>query len=434
MSEEIVIKVEDVRKKFKIYFDKGQSLKERLLFKNRSHYENRWVLNSISFEVKKGEALGLVGENGCGKSTMLKMLTKIMYPDNGKIEIKGRISSLIELGAGFHPDMSGRENIYTNASIFGLSKSEIDKKLNDIINFSELKDFIDNPVRTYSSGMYMRLAFSVAINVDADVILIDEILAVGDINFQRKCFNRLEDLKNSGVTIILVTHDMGTIEKFCSNAVWINEGVVKRSGNSSDVVNEYLRYMNNRIISNAENESNPITETAETSESVREGANEEGTGNTENIVNPKKEYEFNEEYHWGNKEVEITDAYIKNSKGERTTVIISDEPISVVIEYKINKEQDEYIFGAGLCGHERQMYFGTNTQIDGLRLSDIPKKGAVSLRCGKTNYLAGEYILHVSVINKFGADLDFYKYHSKFTVVCDDKAVGFVNLEREWIV
>ena len=174
------IKVEDVHKKFKVYYDKGHTFKEKILFRNRNRYEERWVLNGISFDVKKGEAIGLIGHNGCGKSTLLKLMTKIIYPDKGSISINGRISSLIELGAGFHPDMSGRENIYTNASIFGLTRKEIDSKLDTIIEFSELEEFIDNPVRTYSSGMYTRLAFSVAIHVNAEVLLIDEILAVGD--------------------------------------------------------------------------------------------------------------------------------------------------------------------------------------------------------------------------------------------------------------
>ena len=173
MKPENAIEVNHVTKSFKVYLDKGRTLKEKILFQNRRKYERRTVLDGISFEVKKGEAIGLIGQNGCGKSTTLKLLTRIMYPDSGTIEMAGRVSSLIELGAGFHPDMSGRQNIYINASIFGLNRKEIDARLNDIISFSELEEFIDNPVRTYSSGLYMRLAFSVAINVDADILLID---------------------------------------------------------------------------------------------------------------------------------------------------------------------------------------------------------------------------------------------------------------------
>lgn len=195
MKPENAIEVREVVKKFRVYLDKGSTLKEVALFSKRRRYEEREVLRGISFEVKRGEAIGLIGHNGCGKSTMLKLLTKIMYPDAGTIEMKGRVSSLIELGAGFHPDMSGRQNIYTNASIFGLTRKEIDARLQDIIDFSELGEFIDNPVRTYSSGMYMRLAFSVAINVDADILLIDEILAVGDAAFKQNALTDCVKLK-----------------------------------------------------------------------------------------------------------------------------------------------------------------------------------------------------------------------------------------------
>lgn len=215
MKPNNAIEVTDVTKSFKVYFDKGNTMKEKVLFQKRRRYEERRVLDGICFEVKKGEAIGLIGHNGCGKSTTLKLLTKIMYPDKGKIEMRGRVSSLIELGAGFHPDMSGRENIYINASIFGLSRKEIDARLDDIIEFSELEEYIDNPVRTYSSGMYMRLAFSVAINVNADILLIDEILAVGDVNFQAKCFNRLREIKGKGTTIVIVSHSLEQIEQIC---------------------------------------------------------------------------------------------------------------------------------------------------------------------------------------------------------------------------
>ena len=237
------IEVRDVTKKFKVYFDKGAQLKERLLFRNRNRYEERWVLNGVSFNVKKGEAIGLIGHNGCGKSTTLKLLTRIMYPDSGTIEMQGRVSSLIELGAGFHPDMSGRENIYTNAAIFGLTKKEIDERLDEIIEFSEMAPFLDNPVRTYSSGMYMRLAFSVAINVNADILLIDEILAVGDVNFQAKCFNKLREIKAQGTTIVIVSHSMGQIEQICDRTIWIHDGKIKMEGKPRDVDPAYLDFM-----------------------------------------------------------------------------------------------------------------------------------------------------------------------------------------------
>ena len=243
MQPENAVEVRDLTKKFKVYMDKGSQLKERVLFRKRNRYEDRWVLNGISFNVRKGEAIGLVGHNGCGKSTTLKLLTKIIYPDSGSVEMRGRVSSLIELGAGFHPDMSGRENIYTNASIFGLSKKEIDERVEAIINFSELEEFIDNPVRTYSSGMYMRLAFSVAINVDADILLIDEILAVGDAHFQEKCFEKMQDIKKSGTTIVIVSHSLGQIEEICDRSIWLYEGKIRMEGPPEEVHEKYLEHM-----------------------------------------------------------------------------------------------------------------------------------------------------------------------------------------------
>ncbi len=240
MKQENAIEVDNVVKKFRVYLDKGNTLKEKTLFQRRRKYEERIVLNGICFEVKKGEAVGLIGHNGCGKSTTLKLLTKIMYPDSGNIDMCGRVSSLIELGAGFHPDMSGRENIYINASIFGLTRREIDARIGDILAFSELEQFIDQPVRTYSSGMYMRLAFSVAINVDADILLIDEILAVGDAGFQAKCFQRMEEIKANGTTIVIVSHALGQIEQICDRSLWIHEGRIRMVGNPKEVHLKYL--------------------------------------------------------------------------------------------------------------------------------------------------------------------------------------------------
>ena len=254
LNNENSIEVRNVSKSFKVYFDKGNELKEKMLFWKRNRYENRVVLNDISFAVKKGEAVGLIGRNGCGKSTTLKLLTKIIYPDSGSIEMCGRVSSLLELGAGFHPDMSGRENIYTNAAIFGLTKKEIDERLEDIIEFSELQQFIDNPVRTYSSGMYMRLAFSVAINVNADILLIDEILAVGDANFQAKCFNKLREIKANGTTIIIVSHALGQIEEICDKSIWIKDGQIEQEGDPREVDIAYLDYMNQERLSKDEQE------------------------------------------------------------------------------------------------------------------------------------------------------------------------------------
>ena len=254
-SQDVVIEVINVKKKFKSYQDKASSLKERFIKPSRSKHEDVMVLNGISFQVRRGEAVGLIGKNGCGKSTTLKLLTRILYPNEGQIRINGRVSSLIELGAGFHPDMTGRENIYTNASIFGITKREVDKRMDDIIRFSELEEFIDNPVRTYSSGMYMRLAFAVAINVDAEVLLIDEILAVGDSAFQKKCFEKLKAIKENGTTIVIVSHSMEQMYKICDRLIWIENGTIREQGTPKFVGEAYLAAMEGRRLDRVEYEN-----------------------------------------------------------------------------------------------------------------------------------------------------------------------------------
>ena len=233
--------VDNVSKNFYVYLDRANTVKEKLLFLfTRNRKEKREVLKDINLKIKKGEVVALIGTNGSGKSTLLKLMTKIIYPNKGKIITNGKLTSLLELGAGFHPDFSGRENIYFNASIFGLTKKQIDERMEDIIEFSELKEFIDNPVRTYSSGMYMRLAFSVAINVDADILLIDEILSVGDEHFQNKCFAKMQELKKQGKTMVFVTHSMDSVKKLCSRAIWLCDGRIKMDGKTDDVVNTYI--------------------------------------------------------------------------------------------------------------------------------------------------------------------------------------------------
>lgn len=240
-NQEDVIIVKGVYKKFSVYMDKANSLKERLLFWKRNRKEEREVLKDINLTIKKGEAVALIGVNGGGKSTLLKLMTKIIYPNKGSIETRGKLTSLLELGAGFHPDFSGRENIYFNASIFGLTRKQIDERIEKIIEFSELNSYIDNPVRTYSSGMYMRLAFSVAINVDADILLVDEILSVGDQHFQEKCLNKMSELKAEGKTMVFVTHSLGSARKLCDRAIWIHHGNVKLDGETNKVIDEYIK-------------------------------------------------------------------------------------------------------------------------------------------------------------------------------------------------
>ena len=240
-NNDIAIEVKNVYKTFKLYQDKHYTLKEKIVFWKNKNIDYHEVLKNINLNIKKGENVALIGTNGSGKSTLLKLMTKIIYPTKGEIKTYGKLTSLLELGAGFHQDFTGRENIYFNASIFGLTAKEIDNRVLDIIEFSELGEFIDSPVRTYSSGMYMRLAFSVAINVDAEILLIDEILAVGDQRFQEKCFNKLTELKNSGKTIVIVSHSLDAIRKLCDRGIWIYDGEVRMDDEINKVVDEYLK-------------------------------------------------------------------------------------------------------------------------------------------------------------------------------------------------
>ena len=235
----IAICMKNMSKDFIIYGDKANTLKDRIIRFNKNNKEIRNVLKNINIDIKKGETVALIGVNGSGKSTLLKLITRIIYPTSGAIKVNGKVSSLLELGAGFHPDFSGRENIYFNASIFGLTKKEIDDRLDSIIEFSELEEFIDTPIRTYSSGMYMRLAFSVAINVDADIILIDEILAVGDQHFQEKCMDKMLELKKNGKTIVFVSHSAGAVKFLCDRAIWLKDGEIEMDDKTEDVLKEY---------------------------------------------------------------------------------------------------------------------------------------------------------------------------------------------------
>ena len=432
-EKEVVISVKNVSKTFKVYFDKGTSLKEKAIFWKRNKHEIRHILNDVSFDIHKGETVGLIGRNGCGKSTMLKMLTGIYWPNGGELDIKGRVSSLIELGAGFHPDMSGRDNIYTNASIFGLSKKEIDERLDDIITFSELEEFIDNPVRTYSSGMYMRLAFSVAINVDADVLLIDEILAVGDANFQAKCFAKLRDLKAKGITIVIVTHDSSVIQSFCDRAIWIEDGIIQFDGNSTTAIDKYLEYMSNekRIRMLDEEDKAHLKAMKEKSINTKliiEGEKlKDETGDTRITLNQANN-------RFGLFNAEITRAYMLNDEGKESWIHTTNKPCQIVIEYKINRESKYgFVFGMGFSTRDGHLIYGTNTQLDGLKINcDIGESGTIKFKINSLPLLNGEYSVNVSIVDENGTPLDFYREYNVLRVVSNIKSPGTTLISHEW--
>lgn len=405
-NREVVIDVSHVTKTFKVYLDKGNTLKERMIFSNRRKYEVRHVLNDISFQVHRGEAVGLIGHNGCGKSTTLKLLTRIMYPDSGSITMRGRVSSLIELGAGFHPDMSGRENIYINASIFGLTKKEIDDRLDDIIAFSELEEFIDNPVRTYSSGMYMRLAFSVAINVDADILLIDEILAVGDANFQAKCFNKMREIKAQGTTIVLVSHSMGQVEQLCDRSIWINDGKIVQQGNPKEVDLAYLERMNQEHRARVEQEAHDDEKAAPSS---REEKNR-----------------------YGNFNARISSVRFVDDDDKPINVMDSGDSCTLKVAYHVEQSVEDAVFGIGIFRNDGLNCYGTNTRLSKMKRFSLEKDGAFSFRIENLNLAAAQYWLDIAIESGEGIPVDYYKEAVRFEVVSGYADAGVVKFGHEW--
>lgn len=399
------IEVHDLVKNFRVYYDKGHTLKEMTLFSKRRRYEERKVLNGISFSVKKGEAIGLIGHNGCGKSTTLKLLTRIMYPDSGTIEMRGRVSSLIELGAGFHPDMSGRENIYINASIFGLTKKEIDDRLQTIIDFSELEEFIDNPVRTYSSGMYMRLAFAVAINVDADILLIDEILAVGDAGFQAKCFNKLKQIKADGTTIVIVSHNLGQIEEICERSLWIHAGNIQAEGDPKKVHPLYLEYMGQKRQNIAAKEQAAQAE----DEKSKSGGERPGNG----LIRVEK-------------------VSLENLKGEEQQVFQTGESIVVKIPYSVKEQVENFKFTVTISRNDGVVCYSTSNKTERMEKWIWKNDGKLSITFLELMLVQGKYQINLAIESEEGFPIDIYDKAVEFEMFSDIKDKGICRLAHKW--
>lgn len=393
MEQGNAIEVKNISKSFKLYYDKSNTLKDKVLFKNRSHYEERVILQDLSFSVKKGEAVGLIGHNGCGKSTTLKLLTRIIYPNQGDIQIEGRVSSLLELGAGFHPDMTGRENIYINASIFGLNKKEIDARIEEIIKFSELEEFIDNPVRTYSSGMYMRLAFSVAINVNADILLIDEILAVGDSNFQLKCAKKMQELKQAGITIVIVSHSMGQIEELCDRCIWLDKGKIVAEGAPQYVHKLYLEFM--------------------------------GQARTERS---EKERQLAEEAK--NLELSIPKIECKNNKGESRVAFEIGEDINVTLHYKIKNTRSVSVQFT-VFRSDYMMCYDSRTDVQKQKVL-LKGEGSMQLQLKSVQLLLGHYMIDFAFYTEEGHLINSFERICQFDVYNETTEKGMFRMEHEW--
>lgn len=411
-NPENAIEVKNVRKKFRIFYDRSNDLKDRILFRNRNHYEDRWVLNGISFSVKKGEAIGLVGHNGCGKSTTLKLLTRILYPDEGSIAMQGRVSSLIELGAGFHPDMTGRENIYTNASIFGLTRKEIEKRIAEIIEFSELEEFIDNPVRTYSSGMYMRLAFSVAIHVDAKILLIDEILAVGDANFQKKCFDKLREIKSHGTTIVIVSHALGQIEQICETSYWIEDGLIRESGIPKVVHDHYLKHMEDKRTEHLEKQHTENPEKSELPAFCEKTAIRMGT-----------------------QQVVFTNAELRDQDNQKQYIFDTEQEIRIFLQYHAENAENLKLkgnFGYGIFREDGLHCYGTNIVIETGNYIPIQEHGELEITF-RNSLLPAKYYLDIAVHSHDGVIYDDIRQVLSFVVSSAKQDIGVCRLPTEFL-
>lgn len=421
---ESVIKIENVTKKFKLYSDRPLSIKENIVRGMKNTYKEFYALNDVSFEVKKGSTIGLIGKNGSGKSTLLKMINRTMFPDKGKITINGKIASLIELGAGFHPELSGRENIYNNATIFGFSKEEIDKRLPEIIEFSELEEFIDNTLRTYSSGMYARLAFSVAIHVDADILLVDEILGVGDINFQSKCANKIYEMKRNGTTIILVTHDMSTIDRLCDYAVWLDHGKKIAEGSPKEIQNAYLKYM-------AE-EQEERQKLEETKEKMKE---EEKDTEVEKEDVRKKITHLGE--HFGNGNVIFTSCKLLDEKGVDRRSFNTGQKIKLQTEYlcQVDPKNLQVNIGFEISNTQGIYIYGTNTSREGYKKIKLQKKGIIEVELENLKLLPGDYNIGIAIADlEEKASYDHYRSIAQFKIYSNIHDVGLVRLGHKFII
>lgn len=427
-NEEYAIEVDHISKSFKIFYDKGHTIKDQVVSSKRRKYEKREVLKDISFKLKRGEAVGLIGHNGCGKSTTLKLLTRIMYPDSGTITMRGRVSSLIELGAGFHPDMSGRENIYINASIFGLNKKEIDRRLDDIIAFSELEEFIDNPVRTYSSGMYMRLAFAVAINVDADILLIDEILAVGDVAFQAKCFNRLREIKKAGTTIVIVSHSLSQIEQICDRSIWIHEGVIREEGAPRIVDPKYMAYMSQKEERKKKKAEEKVQEAKQETEEVKKEQEAESQAETE------KEEASKDAKRWGSREAYMEKVTVLDMNGKECQTYQNDQPFQIRIDYKAEKKLDDVVFGIAIYRSDQVYIYGTNTLIDYSSSNTLEGEGHIDLRIERMPVNAGDYTIDLAFHRPDGFNYDFWREACSVKIQNVKNEVGVISLPHKWDV
>jgi ABC-type polysaccharide/polyol phosphate transport system ATPase subunit len=375
--------------------------------------EELWALREVSFAVERGETLGLIGPNGAGKSTALKLISRILEPTSGRIRAHGRVSALLELGAGFHPDLTGRENVYLNGSILGLSRREMRQKFDSIVRFTELERFIDMPVKHYSSGMYMRLGFAIAIHVDPDILLIDEILAVGDQSFQRKCLDRIHEMRRRGVTILFVSHSLEAVQGLCHRAIWLEGGQVQAEGMAREVVDRYLMQVH-------EKERGALAKQAPPAEAL---PGEEPSGETPAEGGKTR---------WGTREVEITSVRLLNGGGEETLFFESGQPAAVEIGYRVNRPAEAPVFGIAIYRADGTHCYGTNTDIEEIPTDGLGGAGVVRVAFDRFAFIEGTYTLDVAVHTRDGYPYDYHRPYCTFAVRSRLRDGGVFRPQHRW--
>ncbi len=352
MSEP-AITVEGLSKRFRLYHDRNQTLKAAVMRGRRARYEEFWALRDVSLEIAEGATYGFIGTNGSGKSTLLKCLARILVPDEGTTRTRGKVSALLELGAGFHPELSGRENVYLNGSILGLSKGELDRRFDDIVGFAGLERFIDTPVKNYSSGMYVRLGFSVAINVDPDILLVDEVLAVGDEQFQRRCNERFADLRAQGTTIVIVSHSLGVVRAMCDEVAWLDASRLRAVGPAGDLVDQYLAEVHQD-----------------------RGAETHATASR-----------------WGSGEVKLVDIEVIDGEGKSTDDVRTGDAVTFRFHYEASTPIKRPTFGLSLHTVEGVLVTSPSAREGGLAPDEIEGRGVVDLVVDRLPLLPGTYDL-----------------------------------------
>ncbi|TVX89408.1 ABC transporter ATP-binding protein [Paenibacillus agilis] len=414
---ECVIKLNDVSKVYRLYEKPIDRLKESFSLTSKKYHNEYYALKNVSLELKKGETMGIIGKNGSGKSTLLKIITGVLSQSSGEINIKGKVSALLELGAGFNPEYTGIENIYLNGTILGLSKEEIDAKIESILEFADIGDFVNQPVKMYSSGMFARLAFSVSINVDPDILIVDEALAVGDVRFQLKCYNKFRELKEKGVTILFVSHDINAVRNFCDSALWINEGVVFEQGDATQVTSNYIEYMN-QLSKNEAGQNSMGT------------SSKSGVALTENNI---ERSDFKPLNRWGSSPDSIRYVEMFNEKKKKVDSISTGQYIQIDIIFYVSEIMDlEHLSIAVSIKNKVGLDLVVSTTFDNERFQINKSGNYARVSFEFYNYLTpGEYVLVAAIEDRKNTIPEYYDYieGAKYFQVTSDKILfGVMNV------